>query len=76
VSAGQTAQFNLQAMPGPGMQRVAGVRVFGSADGSELQRAGRGRVEWNAREFHGDSDDQRQRHGCANGSTNNSFEAV
>jgi hypothetical protein len=40
-----------------------------------LQRAQRNGDERSGRKFHGDRDHQRQRHGCPERSTNNSFEA-
>jgi len=62
----------------PRRQRVsadAGVCVLGNAHGNHLQRAERDRDERSGREFHGNGGDQRQRLGCADGSTNDSFEA-
>jgi hypothetical protein len=50
-------------------QRDAGVRVC------ELQRAQRDSDKRSGREFHGDGDNPRQRGGCADGSTNISFQA-
>ena len=46
---------------GRGFQRHAGLRVFGNANGNELQRAQCDRDKRRNREFHGVRDDQRQR---------------
>jgi hypothetical protein len=76
VSAGQTAQFNLQATPAAGFSGTLAFACSGMPMGTTCSaRAERDRDERSGREFHGNGGDQRQRHGCTDGSTNDSFEA-
>jgi len=53
VSAGQTAQFNLQATPAAGFSGTLAFFMLRLAHGNHLQRAERDRHERSGREFHG-----------------------
>jgi hypothetical protein len=71
VSAGQTAQFNLQAMPGAGFSGTMTFACPGAPTAANCSAPECDGGEWSACKFRRDGDNQRQRNGYTAHSTNN-----